>query len=112
MNSPVLQPHNENLEPVDTSTKQKRAPTTPQTPSVKQLNITRRKFDVESNLLSRQLSFTNPDLMNIKYNLWLSQKENERNKELISFLELERNFELTHQSQQRQQPRQQQTQTN
>jgi hypothetical protein len=74
--------------------KQKRGPSTPLTPSVKQMNITRRKFEDKGNLQPQQLDFGGEDLLDLKYQNWILGRESTYKSDTIQFLELERKFTM------------------
>lgn len=76
------------------ASKQKRGPSTPLTPSVKQMNITRRKFEDKGNLQPLQLDFGGEDLLDIRYQNWLLERESAYKSDIIQFLELERKFTM------------------
>lgn len=86
----------ENVFPVkspeaSTHTVQKRASTTPLTPSTAQPNITRRKLATKP---PQYLDFESPVVLECKLENWMVQQELNYAREVVSFLELERQFAM------------------
>lgn len=87
-----LQPNPENLTGEGKGNKHKRSP---QTPSTKQMNITRRRFDDPDSTTLRSLSFTsqNAELMQARYENWKLSQRLVKSNQTLEFLELERRLE-------------------
>lgn len=68
---------------------QKRAPSTPLTPSTAQQNITRRKLAAKP---AKYLEFESPLVLECKYENWMLEQQLRYSKEIVAFMEMERKF--------------------
>lgn len=68
---------------------QKRAPSTPLTPSAAQQNITRRKLAAKP---AKYLEFESQLVLECKYENWMLEQQLRYSKDIIAFMEMERKF--------------------
>lgn len=87
-----LGPQGENFIGEGKNNKHKRSP---QTPSAKQMNVTRRRFDDPESTIPRSLNFNaqNAELMHSKYENWKLGQSLRKTEETLKFIELERKLE-------------------
>jgi hypothetical protein len=68
---------------------QKRAPSTPLTPSTAQQNITRRKLAAKP---AKYLEFESPLVLECKYENWMLEQQLRHSRDIVAFMEMERKF--------------------